>query len=96
VTPHREWFKAGDVIVHQHQGQHEDIGQDEFAIVIGDYDASVYVGTLAEMQAFVVRLAVVVSRLALPERRRCPDCETVLDEDGYCVDVGCPNLGKAS
>ena len=96
MTPRQEWFKAGDVIVHQYQGQHDDIGRDELAVVIGDYDATVLVGTLAEMHALVVRLAVVVSRMTLPQQRRCPDCETLLDEDGYCVDVGCPNLGKAS
>lgn len=25
---------------------------------------------------------------------RCPECETLLDEDGYCTDPGCRNVGK--
>lgn len=35
----------------------------------------------------------------IPYRRakrqnRCPLCSTFLDENGYCVDPGCPNVGK--
>jgi hypothetical protein len=29
-----------------------------------------------------------------PDRRACPECGTLLDEDGYCVDVGCSLCGK--
>lgn len=29
------------------------------------------------------------------ERLPCPSCGTLVDEDGYCTDVGCPNCGKA-
>ena len=29
------------------------------------------------------------------DSERCPHCDTVADEYGYCVDVGCSYLGKA-
>lgn len=29
------------------------------------------------------------------ERDACPECGTALDVDGYCVDPGCRNVGKA-
>lgn len=28
-------------------------------------------------------------------RKACPTCHTLADEDGYCVDAGCPMVGKA-
>lgn len=30
----------------------------------------------------------------IAERAVCPDCGTVADIDGYCVDAGCTNVGK--
>ncbi len=29
------------------------------------------------------------------EQEACPHCDTIADEHGYCVDVGCQYLGKA-
>ncbi len=29
------------------------------------------------------------------EQEACPHCDTIADEYGYCVDIGCQYLGKA-
>jgi len=50
----------------------------------------------AKARAEVIDYLIEVNEARTGEQRRpCPDCGTLADDDGYCVDVGCDLCGKA-